>query len=101
MKKRSIPKTMVLGMILTLVISMYSDTGVLSHSAGANGFEPDEPKGIRITLPDDPRSSIAISWFTYKITETEINFGMLPENLKLTHAFSADTDHVKDTYIHH
>lgn len=101
MKKNSLLNTVVFGMILTLAISMYSDAGILLPSAGANGFEHDEPKGLRITLPDDPRSSIAISWYTYKLTETEINFGILPENLNLTHTFLADTDQVKDTYIHH
>ncbi len=92
---------MLLCMILILVPSIYSENSILLTSARANTFESDEPKGIRLNLPDDPRSSIAISWYTHKLTETGIKFGLLPENLNLTNDISAEIDHVEDTYIHH
>ncbi|MHA1674395.1 MAG: purple acid phosphatase family protein [Promethearchaeota archaeon] len=101
MKKKTVSKMMLLCMVLILVPSIYSDNSSLLPSVRANNFEFDDPKGIRLSLPDDPRYSIAISWYTYKLTETDIKFGILPGDLNLTDILSAETDHAEDTYIHH
>ncbi|TFH30598.1 MAG: metallophosphoesterase family protein, partial [Promethearchaeota archaeon] len=101
MMKKSIQKTVVFSLILILGLNMASEHSIIFTSAKENTFGLEEPKGIRLNIPDDPRSSMAISWFTYEFTETDINFGLSLGNLNQTNSFFTDTELVKDTYIHH
>jgi len=61
----------------------------------------ENPKGIRLNIPDDPRSNIAISWYTFSDTESMVFYGTSSGSLNLTVDASETVEKIEDTYIHH
>jgi len=61
----------------------------------------ENPKGIRLNIPDDPRSNIALSWYTFSDTESMVIYGISSGSLNLTVNSPENVEQIKDTYIHH
>ena len=61
----------------------------------------ENPKGIRLNIPDDPRSHIALSWYTFSDTESMVIYGTSSGSLNLTINSPENVEKIEDTYIHH
>jgi len=88
-------------LILTFLITFQLLVFTSSPLVFGSPISEENPKGIRLNIPDDPRSNIALSWYTFSDTESMVLYGTSSGSLNLTVNSPENVEKIKDTYIHH
>ncbi|MHA1473912.1 MAG: purple acid phosphatase family protein [Promethearchaeota archaeon] len=88
-------------LILTFLITFQLLLFTSSPLVFGSPISEENPKGIRLNIPDDPRSNIALSWYTFSDTESMVLYGTSSGSLNLTVNSLENVEKIKDTYIHH
>jgi len=96
-KFKQLTNILILTFLITLQLFYFTSMPLVFGSP----ISEENPKGIRLNIPDDPRSNIAISWYTFSETESMVLYGTSSGSLNLTINSPENVEKIENTYIHH